>query len=409
MKEQLELFFSSELERYLAILEKMVSTNSYTENPAGVNKLGKLTADFFSVFGFTPDFVQSENPAFGKHLVLTRSGKSSKIIGLITHLDTVFSVEEERSNSFSWQRNGDRIYGPGTNDIKGGTVLILMVLEAINRFFPEVFDEISWVILANAAEERWSFDFGELCRQRLAGDAIAALVFEAGYYDENYFSLVTSRKGMAVYDIQVEGKSAHAGNGHAAGANALLQMASVIQKVSDLTDYERDLTFNVGVLNGGTVPNRVPHFAEARGEMRTFDHQVYLRAIDQLLDMAAIKPITSPDGSFSCNIDIQVIIKNPPWPKNEMTEQLFDLWQKTAFSMGMEVIREARGGLSDGNQLWDVVPTLDGLGPNGRNAHCSERTPDGSKDQEYVTISSFVPKAVLNTLAILKLISPKEG
>ena len=66
---------------------------------------------------------------------------------------------------------------------------------------------------------------------------------------------------------------------------------------------------------------------------------------------------------------------------------------------------EERGGLSDGNSFWDTVPTLDGLGPWGDNDHCSERTADGSKLPEFVEISSFVPKALINVLAISKLLA----
>jgi glutamate carboxypeptidase len=64
---------------------------------------------------------------------------------------------------------------------------------------------------------------------------------------------------------------------------------------------------------------------------------------------------------------------------------------------------QERGGLSDGNYLWHFVPTIDGLGPWGDNDHCSERTPDGAKLPEYVDVTSFVPKAALNTLAITRL------
>ena len=71
----------------------------------------------------------------------------------------------------------------------------------------------------------------------------------------------------------------------------------------------------------------------------------------------------------------------------------------------MSVLGEERGGLSDGNGFWDAVPTLDGLGPWGDNDHCSERSPDGSKLPEFVEISSFVPKAILNTIAIMNLVS----
>ena len=64
---------------------------------------------------------------------------------------------------------------------------------------------------------------------------------------------------------------------------------------------------------------------------------------------------------------------------------------------------EERGGLSDGNLLWDLAPTIDGLGPCGDNDHCSERSADGTKEPEYVDLDSFVPKALLNVLAIVDL------
>ena len=70
---------------------------------------------------------------------------------------------------------------------------------------------------------------------------------------------------------------------------------------------------------------------------------------------------------------------------------------------GFRIGGEERGGLSDANLIWDEVPTLDGLGPWGDNDHCSERSADGSKVPEFVEVSSFVPKAVLNVTAILKL------
>ena len=73
--------------------------------------------------------------------------------------------------------------------------------------------------------------------------------------------------------------------------------------------------------------------------------------------------------------------------------------------MGWQVSSEQRGGLSDGNLLCAHFPTLDGLGPIGANAHCSERSPDGEKEQEYVEPASFVPKALLNLAAIKRLIS----
>jgi glutamate carboxypeptidase len=92
-----------------------------------------------------------------------------------------------------------------------------------------------------------------------------------------------------------------------------------------------------------------------------------------------------------------------PWPRNPGTDGLYKVWKQAGDELGVLMNCEERGGLSDGNLIWDAVPTLDGLGPWGDNDHCSERSPDGSKLPEFVEVTSFVPKAVLNTTAILRL------
>ena len=188
------------------------------------------------------------------------------------------------------------------------------------------------------------------------------------------------------------------------GANAIVQMARTVEGIAALTDYENDLTFNVGVINGGVVPNRVPHLANARGEMRTFNLDIYHQAIENLLALQKDATVTSADG-YPCSIEIEITTKMDPWPSNPGTERIFSIWQQAGAELGFQVIREARGGLSDGNHIWDTLPTIDGLGPMGRNGHCSERSPDGSKDQEYANLSSFIPKTLLNFAAIRKLIA----
>ncbi|HBY08128.1 MAG TPA: hypothetical protein DEH22_10215 [Chloroflexi bacterium] len=394
------------LPRYLEILHAWVATNSFTANAAGVRAVADLTAQPFVDLGFTDERVPSDNPNYGDHLVLTRAGSSGRKLGLISHLDTVFPPEEEAANDFNWRIEGARVYGPGTNDVKGGTLLILMLLEALQRFAPDDFEAITWVVLLNAAEETLSDDFGRLCCERLAEGGEAALVFEAGFRDDNLYQLVTSRKGMATYGVRVEGKSSHAGGNHSLGANAIVQLARTVDQIANLTDYAQDLTFNVGVIMGGVVTNRVPHLAEARGEMRTFKLEVYNQAIEDLLDLQNQPTITSADG-YPCTVGIEIRSKTAPWPQNPGTEKLFKIWKEAADELGFQLLPEARGGLSDGNNIWQALPCIDGLGPMGRNGHCSERSADGSKDQEYAEQSSFVPKTLLNLAAIRKLIAEK--
>jgi glutamate carboxypeptidase len=407
--EHINAYLLENLHDYLPLLRRMVAVNSFTANPAGVNELGQLTAEIFASLGFESETIQSVDPLYGKHLILTRygiphDGQDAPRIGLVSHLDTVFPDDEELLNDFHWRVEGDRIYGPGVVDIKGGTIMIYMVLSALQALAPKEFESITWVVLLDATEETGGEDFARICVQRLGEAALACLVFEPGNWPGSRPHLVVARKGMVIYRIEVEGKAAHAGSSHPKGANAVLQMADVINRICRMTDYDRDLTFNVGTVAGGTVINRVPHFAAASVEMRAFQMDVYEEGIANMLALNDLSTVSTANGDFTCYVRTKVLNQVLPWPRNPETDRLFALWNETAASLGYTAVAEERAGLSDGNYFWSELPTLDGLGPAGGNAHCSERSPDGSKDQEYVLTSTFVPKAQLNTMAILRLV-----
>lgn len=409
---ELNQYLTSKLPFYLEILHRLVEINSFTANKVGVNQVGALTAEIFSPLGFKPSTVPSTNPTFGNHLFLFRNAETSSTksslptIALISHLDTVYSPEEEQKNQFHWRIEGNRVYGPGTIDIKGGTVMMLMVLELLQKFKPGLFSSVNWQLCFNASEEVLSLDFSAACLQKLPESTLACLIFEAGNVEEDQFKLVVARKGRAYFKLKAFGKSAHSGNNHHLGANAIVQLANIIPAIANLTDYSKQITFNVGTVHGGTVVNRVPHFAEAEVEMRAFSPDIFEEGIGKMMALANLSTIQSQDG-FPCKIEIEIIEKTNPWPVNSATERLFTLWQDIANQIGMKVISEQRGGLSDGNFLWETFPTLDGLGPAGDNAHCSESDAQTGKEQEYVSVRSFVPKALLNLAAIERLISEK--
>ena len=161
------------------MLRRMVEINSFTGNPEGVNRLGAFTAECFAPLGFSAEFVPSSNPAWGRHLVLTRPGRSGSSVAMIAHLDTVFPPEEELRNHFVWSVEGDRLFGPGTHDIKGGTVMMWLVLSALREESPAAFEAVTWKLLWNSSEEEYSPDFGDVCRARFDAGTLAALVFEA--------------------------------------------------------------------------------------------------------------------------------------------------------------------------------------------------------------------------------------
>lgn len=397
-------FLQSRLPGTLEILRQMVEINSFTGNPEGVNRLGRYTAECFAELGFNAEHVPSTNPLWGNHLVMTRIGTTPRTIAMVSHLDTVFPPEEEERNNFRWQPEGDIIFGPGTHDIKGGTAMIWLILHALKETAPEVFYGITWRLFLNSSEETYSPDFGELCRSQIGNDALAALVFESEGRLGGEHLMVVARKGRGAWRATVTGRGSHAGAKHGHGANAVVQLAHTVQRIHALTDYSKDLTFNVGTVSGGTVLNRVPHEAVAEGEFRAFTAQAFEHGKKALLALNGTGEVHATADRYPCQVKVEVVSENRPWPRNPATDNLISHWIQAGKDMGMPVNKQERGGLSDGNLIWDAVPTLDGLGPWGDNDHCSERSADGSKLPEFVEVSSFVPKAELNVRAILKLV-----
>ncbi|PWU12864.1 MAG: hypothetical protein C5B50_20645 [Verrucomicrobia bacterium] len=454
----LRYFLEQKLPPTLDLLRQMVAINSFTGNPEGVNHLARLTAETFAPFGFSAEFVPSTNPLWGNHLVLTRRGRSTRSLALIAHLDTVFPPEEEARNNFVWQQEGDRIFGPGTHDIKGGTAMMWLVLTALQAQARELFEDITWKLIWNSSEECFSPDFSDLCKQNFDKETVAALIFEAegraerpqttdhrpqtteqrtedgaqrsavrdqrsmvsgqwsdfrvqgsGFRNQLPRGLVVARKGRATWRVSVSGRGAHAGGKHPYGANAVVELGHIVQRIAALTDYSKNLTVNVASVSGGTGLNRVPHAAIAEGEFRAFTPEAFETGRRGLLSLAGPGEVRSVADGHACQVQVEILTESSPWPRNAGTDRLFGVWQKTGEDLELPVFAEERGGLSDGNGIWDAVPTLDGLGPWGDNDHCSERSPDGSKLPEYVEISSFVPKAVLNVMAIKRLLSGMEG
>jgi glutamate carboxypeptidase len=388
----------------LNFLSRLVAVNSFTGNRAGVLRNAELVAAQFRELGFGEERVPAKNRHFGEHQFLSRSGKGREGLLLVTHLDTVYPEEEERKHGFGWLADAGRIYGPGVNDNKGGTVMIWLVLSTLREFAPEVFESLSWQIAANAAEEELVPDFPELCRARLPRECRAALVFEACGGSGEGMSLARSRKGSANIRVSVEGRGAHAGSRHGEGANAIVEIAQVIDRIARLTDYSRELTVNVGSIKGGGPINRVPHFAECEVNIRAFDEAILQAAIDAMFALedepASVRAVS--DG-YACHVKVELLNRNPAWPQSARTDDLIELWMQVAHRLRLPLRAEPRGGLSDGNYLSRFVPTLDGLGPFGLNGHSSERKPDGSKLPEYVVVSSFLEMGAVNVAAIREL------
>jgi glutamate carboxypeptidase len=143
--------------------------------------------------------------------------------------------------------------------------------------------------------------------------------------------------------------------------------------------------------------------------MRAFSPAVFATGIDKMSALNEFSSVRSANGGYPCRVQVDVLGRWEPWAQNEGSNELLQLWRETGQMLGLAIEPQERGGLSDGNWTWQQVPTIDGLGPAGGNAHCSQREKDGGKDQEFILPDSYVPKALLNLLAVIKLVDAYYG
>ena len=202
-------------------------------------------------------------------LLIARSAAAhrTKPAMLLGHADTVYPPGTQPVHFI---REGDYAKGPGVMDMKGGLVTMVWALQALSA--AQKLSRIPVVLLSNCDEETGSTAF----RERIEAEARAAcavLVFEPGRPQDG---IVTQRKGVASWKVIATGKASHAGNAHQAGQNAITALARVITAVEALTNYEKGLTFNVGLISGGTAVNTVPEQAVAHFDVRCIDTEDYV-------------------------------------------------------------------------------------------------------------------------------------
>jgi glutamate carboxypeptidase len=289
---------------------------------------------------------------------------------LVTHSDTVYPTEEERAHNFAYRDDGVHVHGPGVADIKGGTVVAWLALDALATCHPDVFQAVDWMVASNAAEEELNPDFAGRLIERTPG-AAAILVMECGAdrpaSPRQGPTLVVARKGRWTATIRCPGRAAHAGTGFWHGDNAILRASRLALALAALSDRTRDVSVNVGVIEVGTVVNRVPHEAMLQVEMRAFDTEAFAATRSRILALVNRE-----------NATCEQVSELPAWPRRP----------DAPLAWFADHGPEHRAGLSDANLLFQQAPTLDGLGPVGGHCHCSQ-----PGHQEYAVRSSFVERA----------------
>jgi len=335
-------------------LELLVNIDSGTGQVDGINSIISYLERWLSDIGF--EVTLHNSFVYGNNLAARRRGKGQLRLLLVGHVDTVYPQGAAKAQPFHI-RDGIA-YGPGVIDMKSGDLMGLYVLQALLESGFEEYRELVFVF--NNDEEVGSTGSAPLLRE-IARTVDVGLVLESS----RSIDIVTrARKGAEKYVMEVLGVPAHSGAEPNRGRSAVIELAHKMIAIHHLNSVFPGVTFNVTRISSSEPLNVVPDSARCHISVRAFNQRG--------LDLAA----TALDQiAAGCSVpDTQTrLIRTPGRVAYEATPQvmrLVEIAQSEAKGLGIELISESKGGVSDANLLMEVgVPTLDSLGPVGGGMH----------------------------------------
>jgi glutamate carboxypeptidase len=288
---------------------------------------------------------------------------------LLGHMDTV-----HQRGTFAYRVEGDRAYGPGIYDMKGGNAMAVAALQHLHATGRRPRLPVSVMMIPD--EEVGS----PSSRAAIEAEALrhrAALVVEPSGEGGKF---TVARHGIARWHLRTMGRPAHAGAYHAEGRSAVREMAHHILALEALTDHPRNVFVNIGIVQGGTHENMVP------AECRAICYALVPTAAEEAELRAAVHALPRHDPDVVT--EVTPGLGRPPYGKTPAIQALYDHAAALAREIGFEGAGErVAGGGSDGNFTGALgVPTLDGLGVIGAGPHTL---------QEYLDIPCLVPRTRL--------------
>ncbi len=303
------------------------------------------------------------------------------------HMDTVFG----KDHPFQTPKYVDEntLNGPGVADLKGGLVVMLKALEALER--SPWAEAIGWEVLINPDEEIGSQSSDALLAEAAARNHLG-LVFEPALADG---TLAGARKGSGNFTFVMRGRAAHAGREFEAGRNAIVAAAELVANLHAINGQREGLTLNIGHIEGGGALNVVPDLAIVRLNVRLAeaDDRAWLMAqFEQLLAQWKERP--------DYQLHLHGNFTRAPKPMSAANAQVFELVKRSGAMLGIEVAWKATGGCCDGNNLWaHGLANVDTLGVRGGNIHSAA---------EFVLLDSLAERAKLAALILMRLASGEE-
>jgi len=356
-------------------LEQWVMLESPSNEQEAVNALGDLVGLAFKGAGAVVE--RLPQAAFGDHLRISWGQGDCQLL-VLGHMDTVWPLGEVQRRPFRLSQG--KATGPGAFDMKGGLVVALYTVMALQELGLKPAHRL--VFLFNSDEEVGSLTSRPFIEKE-ARRSEAVLVLEPSRDG----ALVTWRKGVGRFELEVQGVASHAGAAHERGVSAVQELAHQILRLEAMTDYGQGTTVNVGVVEGGSKVNVRPASAWAAIDLRVLTAGEGRRMTEAILELQPVNPEATLIVSGGMN--------RPPWEASPASEDLFERAQRVGAALGLELSPAGTGGGSDGNFSAALgVPTLDGLGVVGEDAHALT---------EWVDLASLPRRAALLAELVIDL------
>lgn len=360
----------------IALLEQVVNINSGTMNHAGVKQVADVFDQELKALGFETRWHDLSAVDRAGHLFADNGGPGVCQL-LIGHLDTVFEASSPFQN---FQRQGDTATGPGVSDMKGGDVVILFALKALKA--AGVLDEGRYVVALIGDEEK-SGSPKSISRKHLIDAAKSCDVGLGFEYATSLNAATVARRGSSGWRLTVTGERAHSSMifSEAVGSGAIFEAARILTRFHEQLTGEQYLTFNPGMIAGGTEvdydpalnagrvfgkTNVVAQSVVVQGGLRSLSRDQELRARARMREIATENnlPKTSAEIIFSDGYPSMA-----PTPGNlallallSQTSQDLGYGPVTAYDPGLR-------GAADISFVADYVDAIDGIGIEGQGAH----------------------------------------
>ena len=382
MRKNIAEFIERNKAEILAFWETLVNMESASTDKEGVDRTARFLVERFRKLGAETRIMEFEKAGNGLVAIFGK-GRPGKPVAFMGHFDTVFPKGAATTRPFRIEDG--KAYGPGVLDMKGGVVVLSSVAHFLEK---SSFGERPVVVVLAGDEEtahRFS-SMGKVFSDEVEGCA-AAFNFETG--DKNS-GLVVGRKGTAIFTFSVEGVSVHAGREPRKGRSAILEIAHKVIAIQALNENDEGMTYNVGTIKGGVVPNAVPDSAEIAVDVRYLSPSQLDVISSQMSKIADTTYLDGTKTSLSCSVGI------PPMAKTAGNECLFDFVRRKALELGQpEPWAEFSGGGSDSAfSVSAGVPTLDQMGVRGEWNH---------SDREYALVDSLFERIELVTECVMAL------